>query len=397
MDVSSPLSGLTLRYRSPVAPLDRPGQRGASTRGNVVALDPVTFVQVLGGVVAAVAVVSLLDSAANALTTLAIGALLALALAPVVAAVRRRWQWSQPAAVALVAGGVIALLGALVGVMAPIAVDQAQRLSTDLPGTVRNAYDVPLIGGWLESRDAAGWVADAIEELPSSFSDASVASAVDSLMGGALSTLLVVTFAVSLLLDGKRLVDAVERLVPQQMLQRVRYVSDVVYTSAAQYFGGSLTVAALMGIFVLTLCLVFGVPLAPLAALWAMLTDLIPQIGGFLGGALLGLLASTQGPVVFLVVIALFLVYMNIENHFISPIIVGRAIDVTPPTTMIAAFVGGAAAGLPGALVATPLVGAVKRLYMQLRWGQQPPPEHGPSVGDRVRGVLARIRPHRAG
>ena len=39
---------------------------------------------------------------------------------------------------------------------------------------------------------------------------------------------------------------------------------------------------------------------------------------------------------------------------------------------MLAALIGGAAAGVPGALVATPLVGAAKSLYLELRWGEQP-------------------------
>jgi predicted PurR-regulated permease PerM len=157
----------------------------------------------------------------------------------------------------------------------------------------------------------------------------------------------------------------------------------VFYQATAQYFGGSLAVAALMGIVVLALCLIFGVPLAPLAAIWATITDLIPQVGGFLGGALLGVLALTQGPVVFVVVVGLYILYMNLENHVISPAIVGKAVDVTPATTMLAALVGGAAAGVPGALVATPLVGALKQLYMQLRWGQQPFESQRPSLRSR--------------
>ena len=50
-----------------------------------------------------------------------------------------------------------------------------------------------------------------------------------------------------------------------------------------------------MGLYVLALGLLLGIPLAPLAALWAMLTDLIPQVGGFLGGSFFVLLATTQG------------------------------------------------------------------------------------------------------
>ena len=66
------------------------------------------------------------------------------------------------------------------------------------------------------------------------------------------------------------------------------------YDTIGRYFGGSITVAVLMGVFVLTVGLILSVPLAPLAAVWAMLTDLIPQVGGFLGGAFFVLLAITE-------------------------------------------------------------------------------------------------------
>ncbi len=139
------------------------------------------------------------------------------------------------------------------------------------------------------------------------------------------------------------------------------------YETFGRYFGGSLTVAALMGLYVLTVGLLLDVPLAPAAALWAMLTSLIPQVGGLLGGTLFGVLAISQGAVPGVVAIVAFVIYMNLENHVIQPAIVGRAVDLTPPTSMIAALVGGAAAGVPGAIVATPLVGAVKILIREWR------------------------------
>jgi predicted PurR-regulated permease PerM len=62
--------------------------------------------------------------------------------------------------------------------------------------------------------------------------------------------------------------------------------------------------------------------------------------------------------------------YMNLENYVISPAIVGEAVDLSPPTTMLAALVGGAAFGVPGALAATPLCGTVKAVYLQARHGE---------------------------
>ena len=84
--------------------------------------------------------------------------------------------------------------------------------------------------------------------------------------------------------------------------------------------------------------------------LWTTLTNLIPQIGGFLGGGFFVLLALTQGPVQAVIALAVFMAYQNLENNVISPAIVGQAVNLSPPTTMLAALVGAAAAGVPGAL-----------------------------------------------
>ena len=355
-------------------------------------LEPVAFLYIVLGLLLAAGVLRVFQAAGSAVATIAIGVILGLALDPLVGSVRRRWNWSRAGAVVFVMGGVFTLVGAVVLVMGPRAVDQAREISSDLPATVREFYDLPAVGSWLEERDAAGEVEEAVRDLPSQLSDESITSTVDSLVGGALTTLLVVTLAFAVLLDGEHLTQVVRRLLPVGWLDEADQIGRVLYLAIAQYFGGSLAVAALMGTVVLTLCLVFGVPLAPLAAVWAMLTDLIPQVGGFLGGALLGLLALTQGPLVFLVVVGLYVLYMNVENHIISPAIIGPAVDVTPPTTMLAALVGGAAAGVPGALVATPVAGAAKQLYMQFRWGAEPHVPQGTGLVDRLRRLVRRRR-----
>ncbi|HEX2497774.1 MAG: AI-2E family transporter [Actinomycetes bacterium] len=353
-------------------------------------LHPVSFVYIVGGLLLAAAVIGLIESATAMLWSIAMGVVLALAMDPVVSAVRRRWGWSRPSAVLLVAGSVIAFLVAVMVLMGPQAVRQAEDLGADLPKTVEEFYDLPVVGDWLANRDMSGRVEEAIKELPAKVSDESVTTLVQNVIGGALTALILFAVTVAVLLDGEQLIATARRRLPSRWVGRADEVGRVFYIAIGHYFGGSLVVAVLMGIVVLMLCLVFGVPLAPLAAIWAMITDLIPQIGGFLGGAFLGLLALTQGPVTFVVVVTLFVLYMNLENHVISPAIVGQAVDVTPPTTMLAAFIGGAAGGVPGALIATPLVGAVKQLYMQLRWGRQPFAKDRPGVVARLRALLRR-------
>ena len=55
---------------------------------------------------------------------------------------------------------------------------------------------------------------------------------------------------------------------------------------------------------------------------------------------------------------------------------------------MVAAFVGAAVAGVPGALVATPLIGAAKAIYLEARGMGKPEPER--RVGGRLRHLLDR-------
>jgi hypothetical protein len=85
-------------------------------------------------------------------------------------------------------------------------------------------------------------------------------------------------------------------------------------------------------------------------------------------------------------------VYQQIENNILQPAIVGKAVNLSPPTTMLAALIGGAAAGVPGALAATPLVGAAKALFMTFRQGARYD-EEGPEekLNTRLKRLVARV------
>lgn len=304
------------------------------------------------------------------LTRVGIGILLAFALDPLVGRLRHRFGWGRPASVAAVGGALVALLAVIVLVLGPRAVDEARQFSDDLPATVRDLYDLPLAGGWLERNDAAGRVQRWAEDLPSRIDAQEIEDVARTLVDGLVAAIVVVVVAVSVLIDGDRLVSRLKAALPARAEPTAVRVGRTFYRTIGAYFSGSLLVAAIDATFVLAVGLAFGVPLAPAAALWMLAVALIPQIGGFLGGAFLGLLAFSQGADTGLVVVGLYALWNTFENHIITPAIVGDAVDLSPPATMLAALIGGAAVGIPGALVATPLVGAVKSLYLELRWGR---------------------------
>jgi predicted PurR-regulated permease PerM len=353
-------------------------------------LDLRTILAVPTAVLGLFAVFAFVRSTRQTLTWIVIGTVLAVALDPVVDSVQRKMSVRRGVAVGVVGAAVVGAGLAVVIFLGPPAVREAQSFSSDLPGVVERLGELPIVGQRLQDADAPARVQEFIEELPSRLSndDEPLVRIVESAFGGALATFSVVLVTLVLLLDGHRIVQGARRVVPLERRDEVDRVLDILTRTIGHYFAGSLFVAVLSGLAMLVVGLLVGVPLAPLAAIWATLTNLVPQIGGFLGGSFFVLLGFADGPRTGVICLAYFLVWQQIENHVIAPMIVGEAVDLSPPTTMMAALVGGAAAGVPGALVAVPLIGSAKAIYRELRGIERPerPERH------RLR-FLRRLRP----
>jgi putative heme transporter len=349
----------------------------------------VVFVTIAALASAGWAIVSI---APDMVTRIAVGLVLGLALSPLVAGVQRRFGTGRGVAALVVGGGLVVFLAAVVLVVAPPAVDQARKFSAELPATVESLYSWPIVGDRLQDADAVREVEQWIDDLPARFDDETLGNVGERLLGGAFSTVVVLITALGVLVDGPTLVRRMRAMVPPGRRERADEVGRIVYQSFGSYFAGSLFVAVLNGLVILSTGLVLGVPLAPIAGIWSTLTNFIPQIGGFLGGSFLVLLALTESPVTALIAGVVFVLYQQFENNVVQPAVVGSAVNLTPPATMLAALVGGAAAGVPGALVATPLLGAAKALYL-VRQGRLPE-RREPALTRQLKGRLRRA--HRA-
>ena len=354
-----------------------------------LSITPRALASITAALILISAVMVVVRAANEAVVWIILGFVLALALDPVIRALGRRGLTRRWAALAV---GCSALLVAVLVMLlvGPPAVDQARKFEAELPQTVQGFYDLPVVGDWLEENDAETKVEEFVDDLPARIDNDTVADTADSIFGGAMSVVMIFTLAFAIMLDGENLVGRTRRLIPEAHRATADRTARVLYRTFGNYFGGTVTIAVMSGAYVTVLGLVFGVPLAPVAGMWAMVTNVIPQIGGFLGGSFVTVLALSVGVPTAIGVGLLFIVYMNFENNVIQPAIIGEAVDLSPPVTMLAVLIGGAAAGLPGALVSTPVVGATKRLYLEYR-GQAPPEsDHRPKLRERLRQLTGR-------
>ncbi|MEO7837682.1 MAG: AI-2E family transporter [Acidimicrobiales bacterium] len=315
------------------------------------------------------------------ITAVAVATLLALALNPLVGLVERRFRLRRPPAVAVVATGAAVAVVVLGILLVPAAVRQAGALGRELPAVVADLGDLPVVGDDLAEGGAPRKVELWIRELPQRLTvDASpLGRAARSLVGGMATAVLTLLLGFALLLDGERLLRGARRLVPPARRVRAERMAALAYSVVGRYVAGSLLVAGVAGLVVLAAGLVLSVPLTPLAAAWVAVWDLVPQIGGAAGGIPFVLLGFTQGAGTGLACAALFIVYLQIENHVLGPLLVGQAVKLSPPATMTAALVGVSAGGVVGALLAVPVVGAAKAIYLELRSEPAPVPDGVPS------------------
>jgi predicted PurR-regulated permease PerM len=328
----------------------------------------------LASFIALAAFTGLVRDAGQPLTWIGVGTLLALALDPVVAKLEARVHRRSVAVGTVLSGFLLALL-ALVALFGPPVAHQVRDLSTNLPHVVKNLGDLPIVGPQIRKSDVSNNIQHFLDDLPQRLTGDTtpIERAGRSVLGGALAAFATILVTITLLLDGSRLLLRLRRLVPPEHRETADRLGSLAYRTVGQYFAGSVLVAAITGIAVTAVGLALGVPLAPLLGMWVAVFDLVPQIGGALGGIPFVVLALTQGAGTGVVCLIFFIVYLQFKHNVLSPLVIGRSVHLSPPATMTAALVGLSAAGVVGALVAVPFLGTAKAVYLEFRPGTTEP------------------------
>lgn len=135
--------------------------------------------------------------------------------------------------------------------------------------------------------------------------------------------------------------------------------------AVGSFFRGQMLVAAIVGVMsclsFLFIDLPFWLPIGLLAGFF----NIIPLVGPFVGGGVAVLVgAVTGGPSLAIKAAVAMVVVQQIDNHFISPKIMGWAVRLHPVAVMVALIIGLSFGGLLGMLLAVPALGVVKIVFV---------------------------------
>src|SRR5580693_6524159 len=186
---------------------------------------------------------------------------------------------------------------------------------------------------------------------------------------GGLVLMLFVTFF--LIKEGERiwnwLLGAIRR---RETARKMDRAGRAAWLSVVYYMRGTVAVAAIHAIVIGLALWIMGAPLVIPLAVLVFLAAFVPLVGLLFAGALAILVTlAAKGWVDAVILLCVLVVEDQLEGHLFQPQVVGRVIRLHPLAIILSLAVGGVLAGIPGAVVAVPIVAVITRAVPELRRG----------------------------
>ena len=330
----------------------------------VVDLRPRTIFRVLMMVLGLAIALEVIWISRHVLAWVVIALFLALALDPAVGWIQRRTKLSRGPAIGLTYLIAIVLIVGLGATFVPKLIDEVNGFVQALPTYVHDLTHGRGRLGFLERKYHV------VEKVRAQVKNGG-ATKVLGLSGAALTvtksvitiiaaTVTIVFLTFFMLLEGKDWVERGYSLFPERSQDRWRRVGHDIYRTVGGYVTGNLLISLIAGASITVVLLVMGVPYAVALGLLVAFLDLIPLAGATVAGIIVTLVAFLHNIPAGIVVLVFFVVYQQIENHFLQPVIYGRTVQLSPLAVLISVLVGAELAGILGALAAIPVAGTIQ-------------------------------------
>jgi predicted PurR-regulated permease PerM len=184
-----------------------------------------------------------------------------------------------------------------------------------------------------------------------------------------------------MVLQGPKLLASWTAALPDRRQERVRRVAADCAKAVTGYMTGNLLISVIAGAAAYVVLWIMGVPYKGVIALFVGFADLIPVIGATLGAVVAIAVAALHSLPAAIVVLAFFIVYQQLENHVLQPVIMARTVKLSALTVLVSILIGVELFGFLGALLAIPVAGVIsvigRDLYDGYRGHLKPEPTTG--------------------
>ena len=324
-----------------------------------------TMLVAIGLVLATALLLYIVLQVTQVLTWLVIALFFGVALGPLVAVVQRWLLGGTRRALAtfLVFVVVFVVLAALVTAFVVPLVNEGTKIATALPDQIAAAKaGKGPVGDLLQRTNALDWVQHNQAKINSFAAGltAPAASIVSGVATGLVGLITIIVLAYLIVLEGPKIVDGLLALFAPETGERMRRVGADCAKSVTGYISGNLLISVICGGLTYVVLLIMGVPFAGLIGLFVGVADLLPLVGATIGGAVAVLAGFLHSGTAGIVVLVFFVLYQQLENHLLQPLIFARTVKLDPLTVIVAILIAAELKGMLGALLAIPVASMIQ-------------------------------------
>jgi predicted PurR-regulated permease PerM len=334
------------------------------TEERVVDLRPRTVLRVLLIILGVAVTLEVIWIARHVLSWVVIALFFALALDPLVRFIQRRTHLNRGLSISVAYLLVLIVVVAVGWTFIPKLIDEVNGFVNALPDYV---HDVTHGRGRLGFLETKYHVVEKVRQqvnkggasrlLGLSGEALSITKSVISVIAG---TVTIVFLTFFMLLEGGAWMERLYSLLPEHSEARWRRVAHDIYRTIGGYVTGNIVISLIAGASITVVLLIMGVPYAVALGLLVAFLDLIPLAGATIAGIIVAVVSFLHSIPAGIVVVVFFVVYQQIENHFLQPVIYGRTVQLSPLAVLVSVLVGAELAGILGALAAIPVAGAIQ-------------------------------------
>jgi predicted PurR-regulated permease PerM len=335
-----------------------------------VVLRPRTVLTVFGIGLLVAALIGLIWATRGVVGWILISVFLAMALNPAVEFFARRGLARSRAAM-LVFALALVVIGLLSYLLIPPLVDQITEFVDAVPDLIDDlvAGEGPL--GFLQrDYEIVDRVREAIEDqgvsgvLGLTGAGLSIARSVLTAVVGVVTIAFLTLF---LLLDGHRLARATLDLVPERSKPRWERTFYGIYRVVGGYVTGNLLLSVIAGTVATAVLYATGTDYAISLGVVVAIFDLVPLAGATIAAVIVVMVAlATEGVLIAAILAVFFVIYQQVENHLLQPLVYGRTVQISPVIVLISILIGADLAGVLGALAAIPIAGSIQVILREV-------------------------------
>lgn len=203
-----------------------------------------------------------------------------------------------------------------------------------------------------------GFLTNFTNSLPNS-----IINILGNLFSGIGTILISLVVGLYMLFDFNSITKHFLKLVPNKNKYEIEVLLTDIGKEVRKTISGTLLVALMVFVCDSVGFAVIGLNAALLFGLLCGLTDLIPYIGPYIGGAAAVIVGFSQGTITGIAVLIVCVVVQLVENYILQPVIMSKTTQLHPVTIIVGLLVFGYYFGILGMIIATPCIALLKVIF----------------------------------